>query len=87
MWCLWWFVRLFVLANALSHVFQIIHIIVSYITRETSLLTRVVQPITCNLLLVTVEGVGRSKQPEGESQSPELEPLEAKFNPEAADKI
>jgi hypothetical protein len=47
----------------------------------------VVQPITCNLVVIRVQGVRRSKQPEREPQSPELDPSEAKFNPDAAEEV
>ncbi|KAJ7809899.1 hypothetical protein B0H14DRAFT_3874462 [Mycena olivaceomarginata] len=43
-------------------------------------------PITCNLLLIRVEGVNRT-QSEREPQSPELDPSEAKFNPDAAEEV
>ncbi|KAJ7809909.1 hypothetical protein B0H14DRAFT_1286801 [Mycena olivaceomarginata] len=44
-------------------------------------------PITCNLLLIRVEGVSRFKQPEREPQNPGLGHPEAKFNPDAANEV
>ncbi|KAJ6577505.1 hypothetical protein B0H19DRAFT_1252845 [Mycena capillaripes] len=44
-------------------------------------------PITCNLLLIRVEGVNRGEPPVNGFKNPEVEPSEGKFNPRGANEV
>ncbi|KAJ7900514.1 hypothetical protein B0H13DRAFT_1883417 [Mycena leptocephala] len=61
----------------------LIHIIGGYLI----LLMQTIQPITCNLLLIRVEGISRAERQVSGPHSRERKPWEGKFNPKAANEV